>query len=297
VPAGFIPDLTALAEQDVTVRPLALLWIEILRTAAESAWEQSAAALERGSVTQGEPLLHRQTVPVDPHSARDLLMRLAASAAQARVPGADKVQHTVTHEAHLDVLMLLESGITFDHARREAIAADLGVSLPLLATLADLAVVPLLFACGRRATTLMPNIPWRHGFCPLCAAWPTLAELRGLERERWLRCGRCGAGWRFRHHCCVFCGNAAHESLGYLAPEADKESRRAVTCGQCRSYIKTFTTIAPLTPPEIVLRDLASLELDMAAIHENFGRPARPGFPLQISLIAAPGRRGWLPWR
>lgn len=297
MPAGFIPELTALAMQDATVRPLALLWIDVLGVAVESSWEQSAAALTHGSVTHGAPLLHEQTLPLDARAARDLLRRLAATAARADVPGAAQLHDSVTHESRLDALALLESAIMFDQARRESVAADLRAPLPLLATLADLAVLPLLLACGRRATTLMPNIPWRHGFCPLCAAWPTLAELRGLERERWLRCGRCGAGWRFRHQCCVFCGNTAHETLGYLAPEADRESRRAVTCGQCRSYVKTFTTIAPLTPPEIVMRDLTSLELDMAALEAGFGRLERPGFPLRLSLIAASPKRGWLPWQ
>jgi FdhE protein len=144
----------------------------------------------------------------------------------------------------------------------------------------------------------MPNVPWNVGYCPMCAAWPTLAELRGLERQRWLCCGHCGAGWHFRQQQCLFCSNTEHEKLGYLAAEKQKESRRAVICNCCHHYIKTLTTVTPLSPRELIIQDLTSLELDVAAFEQGYGRPQRPGFPLQLQLVSATSeKQGWLRWK
>ncbi len=140
---------------------------------------------------------------------------------------------------------------------------------------------------------------WEAGFCPVCAAWPLLAELRGLERQRWLRCGRCGAGWPFPHLCCPFCGNTDHRTLPYLAPEAAREARQAAACDRCFAYIKTFATLRPLAPDEVLIQDVTSLELDMAALEAEYGRPETRAFPLDLRLEparpAAGKRRGWLP--
>ena len=55
----------------------------------------------------------------------------------------------------------------------------------------------------RRATAVgrCRDRNWSEGYCPLCGAWPALAEVRGIERSRYLRCGRCGAEWEA--HVCL----------------------------------------------------------------------------------------------
>src|SRR5438552_1345771 len=64
--------------------------------------------------------------------------------------------------------------------------------------------VELLRACGRQLQTHIPS-GWSRGYCPVCGAWPVLAELRGLERTRCLRCGRCGVDWQRPWLACVYC--------------------------------------------------------------------------------------------
>jgi len=44
--------------------------------------------------------------------------------------------------------------------------------------------------CGHRS-----ELGWSRCDCPVCGAAPALAESRGLEQQRFLRCLRCGAGW------------------------------------------------------------------------------------------------------
>lgn len=286
-----IQSLNDLAANDPAVRPLALLQVEALRDAANPDWDQSAASLTSGQVQLGIPLLHQQVLPVDPEPVHGLLNRLIATANKASVAGTDGLQS-------VDPLALLQASIIWDDAALSTMAGETGADPPALATIGHLMTLPVLLACARQAKPLMPSIPWTAGFCPLCAAWPALAELRGLDRQRWLRCGRCGSGWRTRHQECVFCDNSDHQTLGYLAPEDDRESRRATTCDKCHSYLKALTTVAPLTPPEILRQDLATLELDLAATGQGYGRPARPGFSLQVEIIPAPKeRQGWRPWR
>jgi len=161
------------------------------------------------------------------------------------------------------------------------------VAPPLLAMLGQLGAVPLLLACGRAGASSVAAARWQAGYCPVCAAWPALAELRGTERQRWLRCGRCGAGWRLSRHLCAYCGNEDHRSQGYLATEGQHEARRAATCDLCHGYLKTVATAEAPRPAELVLHDLGTLELDVAALARSYGRPQTPGFPLELRLLPA----------
>lgn len=284
--ADSIRRLEELARADATIAPLARLQVEMLRTAAHSAWETGLPSFADHRLGDGLPLLHGRTLPVPLMLAGDLLARLAATAGLPwQPPSAD------------DLVTLLQASITQDGEALAEQAARAGVETGALATVAALAAAPLLLACGRRAAAMLNGLAWEAGFCPVCAAWPLLAELRGLERQRWLRCGRCGAGWPFPHLCCPFCGNTDHRTLPYLAPEAAREARQAAACDRCFAYLKTFSTLRPLAPDELLIQDITSLELDMAALEADYGRPETRAFPLDLRLEPAhpPARRGWLP--
>src|SRR5207302_1296419 len=81
-----------------------------------------------------------------------------------------------------------------------------------------MAAVPLLQACARGLASQIPA-SWWEGYCPVCGAWPVVAEYTGLERKRQLRCGRCGTGWAIPLLRCVFCDEIEHDNLAYLTPE------------------------------------------------------------------------------
>lgn len=294
--------LQALAQSDVTAAPLAMLQATALRAAAAPAWAETVPVLDRSRAQNGLPLLHGDTLVVESERVRRLLLALAAAAVRGGTAHAEPLRRVLNGgvrraSSHVDALAVLEASIVGDSKRLESLAADTDVDPILLATLGHLAALPLLLACGQKAAPLLEGLCWDAGYCPVCAAWPTLAELRGLERKRWLRCGRCGSGWTLSQRQCVFCGNTDHRTQGYLAAEGEAESRRATTCERCRGYLKTLSTISPLAPTEIGLRDLSTLELDVAAIEQEYGRPAAPGFPLELHLAPAPSRHGWLPWR
>jgi FdhE protein len=281
------PSFHRLAEEDPTVRPLALLQSQMLEAATDPVWDSAAEGLQRKPAEAGVPRLHGQHLVVDAVATTALLLRLLDTARDAAGVDASDLRGALLTPAGEpnagDTFALLEAAITWNTATLEARSREMGCDPAILATMGHLASQPLLLACHRRVENQLPPF-WPHGYCPVCAAWPTLAEMRGTERQRWLRCGRCGAGWQFRHHECPFCSNADHRSAGYLAAESERESRRADSCESCKSYLKAISTLGPLSPTEVVLTDLVSLELDAAALEQGYGRPPRPGFPLRLTL-------------
>jgi FdhE protein len=209
-------------------------------------------------------------------------------------PGAEPLRRALRTD--VDPLAVQEASIVQDADRLAALADTAGVDGALLSTLGQLAAQPFLRAWGERAAELLRELRWELGYCPVCAAWPTLAELRGLERQRWLRCGRCGSSWWCYQHRCIFCATTDQRSQGYLAAEGERDARRASTCDACHAYLKTFTTIGPLDPVDVTIRDLTSLELDMAALEQGYGRPETPGFPLALNVEAGQTKSRWLAW-
>ena len=287
--------LDELARADPTSAPLARLQAEVLRAAADPAWARGLPDLDAARPRAGLPLLHDQTLRADRDQARRLLDRLASVAERDGQPHAPALRHALA-AAPLDPLALLAATICQDADALLALTQD-DLDPALLATLGHLLAIPLLRACGERATRMLADLLWDAGYCPVCAAWPTLAELRGLERDHWLRCARCGTGWQYPHHRCAYCGSQDHRRLGYLAAEAQRESRRAVTCDACHGYLKTLATIGPLPPADLALQDLLTLELDLAAIDRGYSRPTAPGFPLRVIVEPLARAGGWLAWR
>ena len=52
-----------------------------------------------------------------------------------------------------------------------------------------------------------------------------------------------------------------------------EDQKRAVTCDQCRSYIKVLATLMPIPPIELAVHDLATIHLDMAALERGYTPP------------------------
>jgi FdhE protein len=287
-----IERLRHLARTDASVAPLARLQIEVQRAVSDRAWQDAVPTLERGRLEAGQPLLHDVTIalPLDRFSA--LLARLAGSAEEGRAPELRGLRGRLAG-VRLDVAALAEAAIAQDHERLNVLASAAGIDIALLDTLAQMAVTPLLLAVGGRAAPLVEDGGWDVGYCPVCAAWPVLAELRGLEQRRWPRCSRCSTGWQRSGFACLYCENADFDTLGYLAPESDRESRRAATCDRCHGYLKTLTTLGPLAPLDVTLADATTLELDVAALERGYGRPETAGLPLRVAVTEA-GRGGLL---
>jgi FdhE protein len=230
------------------------------------------------------PLLFHARFTVDRRALRRSVRRLVSLALNSKV-------------RRIDAAALLEAALCQDDARTELLARDggNGVDPAALRVAGQMAVLPLLQACARRlGSAVAPS--WWEGYCPICGAWPVVAEYTGLDRQRQLRCGRCGTGWAIPHLRCAFCGETHHDNLGYLTPEAGDQTRKIEVCNTCKGYLKGFTTVRALPPWAILVDDLTSVPLDVAALERGYRRPERTGWALDAKVVEDGGGR-WRLWR
>jgi FdhE protein len=227
------------------------------------------------------PCLDGVEVAVDGRVARRWVRSLFKLARARSDPGAASLDRLKAHQ--VDGLALLEAAARQQDARVDELAVAAEADPAALRVVAQIAALPLLHACGRAlAGEISPT--WWEGYCPVCGAWPALAEFRGLERKRWLRCGRCGTGWEASWLRCPFCNEAHHGNLGYLSPENDDESWKIETCQTCKSYVKAVATVRPTRAWAVLLDDLATVHLDLAALERGYRRPNRPGYQVDLRL-------------
>jgi FdhE protein len=280
--------LEELASSDPTLAVLARLQAVALRATSEAGWLVQIELAAPDARAAEAPLLHQATLTVDPTRLRGLLDDLSATLAPPRLKLGRAARGLGS--ALDEVLALVEASIVQDDARLAHAAESLGADRGVVALLPQLAALPLLHASAQQDAAALPRT-WTLGPCPVCGGWAGLCEMRGVDRERWLRCTRCTAEWRFPHGQCPFCGDTDHRNRGYLATQKERESRRADVCNACKAYVKQLTTFGALAPYELLLRDLTSLELDLAALQAGYTRPAGLGFPLVLHLRATDSPR------
>ena len=254
-------------------------WLTLLEAAlAESedgaVWEAAvpSSAAERPVKA---PLLAHTRITLDARATRGWVRRLLTLA----LPGEAR---------KVDEIALLDAALSHDDEALDALARAGGADPSVLRVAGQMALLPLLQACARR---LAPDVPaaWWEGYCPVCGAWPAVAEYTGLERKRQLRCGRCGAGWAIPLLRCVYCDETHHDNLGYLTPEAGEQSRKIEVCNTCKGYLKAVTTVRPLAPWAILVDDLTTVPLDIAALERGYRRPERPGYALEARVEGGRG--------
>jgi len=158
------------------------------------------------------------------------------------------------------------------------------VPAPALSIVAQLAATPVLCACWRELAAQIPP-SFQRGWCPVCGAWPQLSEMRGIERRRRLRCGRCLADWSLPVLHCAFCDEVDHRKLGSLVVEGQEQNNRVETCETCRGYLKTIATLGALSPEHLSGRDLDTVPLDLAAQERGYARPTHPAFTVNVTLV------------
>jgi FdhE protein len=220
------------------------------------------------------PLLAGARIPVDAPLADRWVRRVLALAAEAgpEAIGLRAVAGDDSSGAPLDSRAFLEAAVNADGDRLEAMARSLDVDPDALAAVAALAVMPLLQALRRRFGPAV-DTRWHEGHCPICGGWPHLAEQRGLERTRRLRCARCGGDWVQPGVRCPYCGAIGHEARAALVSEQDGEARKVETCSACRGYLKSVSTLRAWDGIEVALIDLATVDLDLVALEREYERP------------------------
>jgi len=288
--AGRLPGHEAQGHLDQAWRPWVKLLDVALQAAESAAWASAIPDLPARTNDAWPPyvpLLEETSVRVDGRRVRKLVRELIHTADDAREDGGTLA--TAVRGRRLDAVGLLHAAIVRDHDAVERIAKRAGIEPQTLEVIGQLAAMPLLHACAERWRGHVPSA-WTHGYCPVCAAWPALSELRGLERSRRLRCGRCAADWPLPVLQCAYCGEANHDRLGTLTPEGESQTRRVEVCYTCKGYLKTFTTLRPMTLRTIAMTDLASVDLDLIAQERTYARPSQFAHRLSLRLSRADTR-------
>jgi FdhE protein len=233
------------------------------------------------------PLLHGRTLEVDGSRTQRLVRRLATSAAGGDAASAASLRSY--RPAAVETVELVAAAVCHDQTAIDTLAARSGLDARALATVAYFAALPLLQAARRRLGDGVPSY-WPHGYCPICAALPILVEQRGLDRTRWLRCGHCGGDWQASWLCCVYCGEQVHNQLGSLVPGDSGDRLKVETCASCHGYVKSVAVLQAISPFELLLQDLETVELDLVALDRGYSRPQGHGVALEVRLTTRRSR-------
>jgi FdhE protein len=270
---------------------------EIVREAGSPAWEAAVpAAAQSPSDAQrtAVPLLAGATFSLEAGLVRRLFERLIRIASRAGTPQMSSLKAAL--HADVEWAPLFMASLCQDSDRINEIAAVSGADAEALHAVIALLPVPFLHACNRRWASSIPA-SWVEGYCPVCGSLPAFAEVRGIERNRYFRCGRCGGQWHARALYCPFCAMSDHDELVALVPEKTGSNAVIDACQRCLGYVKTFTRLQGCSPGAVMLEDLASVDLDVAAIEHGFARSPGPGYALGITVTDKGARRGFFAWK
>lgn len=257
---------------------------QVLREATDIKWEAFVPEPPESQVTK-VPLLAGATLNLEAAAVGAWSQRLLRAAYQSGAPKMATLDGA--KQARLHAVDLFKSSLCQNWPYLREAAVDLGVEADALQAVAALVPVPFLQACNRRWQRSVSE-SWTEGYCPVCGAWPAFAEVRGIERGRYLRCGRCGGNWQAQCLNCSYCGMTDHKELVSLVPEKSASNAVIEACKRCLGYVKIFTTLQGSAPVQVMVDDLASVDLDIAALELGYRRPAGAGYALDVKVVNRP---------
>lgn len=253
---------------------------EVLSESVNPEWD-TLVPIRSESQQSKFPLLAGITLTLERRSIHRLLEKLVLIAHRSGTSAMASLEPALHRD--LELFDLFKASLCQDRERLRDIAAHLGADSEAFQAVTNLLPLPLLHACNRRwASSRSPS--WTEGYCPICGAWPAFAEVRGIERSRYFRCGRCGSEWQARALFCSYCSMTDHNELVSLVPEKSGSNSMIDACKRCLGYLKTFTTLQGSPPAKILLDDLATAHLDVAALEHGYKRPEGTGYSLEITL-------------
>jgi hypothetical protein len=281
--AAALAYLARLAEGQPDLRQAALMQSALIRAVYTAPAPVSPPLLtaEDAAVrlAGGVPLLRNAPLPC---TARDLCrvflgLCQAAQTVVAAAAGPEVAPYnTVTAAITSGRLDVWACGKRFLAGEAQTLPAQLeaqGYAADLVMTLLRLALLPFLEQVATQLALLYTTRPWTQGYCFTCGAWPVLAEQRGLEQFRYLRCGLCASSWEVDRLLCPFCTNRDHRLLGSLQVEGEEQKQRLATCDACQGYLKLRSTLTPLTPPQLLAEEVALVHLDLIALEKGYMAP------------------------
>ena len=258
-------------------------WLALVRFAIgemeSDAWD-TMRLLPSPARDRAAPLMAHAVLHVD---SREVERLLDALTSHASGQGSAGVAIERDFASRCEPMPSLEAALNRD---RERLAQCIGPApdADACAAVLSLSAKPLLHACRRLCAQAVAQ-SWQQGYCPICAGWPAFAEVRGVERTRYLRCGDCGHGWPALALKCAYCGTTDHDALESLVPEQRTATASVEVCNRCRGYLKVFTTLRGASPAQVLVRALASAEFDLAALELGYRGASGVGHALTLKVV------------
>lgn len=232
---------------------------------------------------RGVPALSGEPIPLPVPLLKPSLIRFCDALERGGAGEAAAHIRAQLDETRMDAGSLLSASLKRDQQAIRTAASHRGLAPDLLWLIAELAVGPFVHALQRAllghtdAGSPLRNAldAWDHGYCPLCASWPALAEV--ADTHRVLRCSFCSLAWQLNRQACVYCGQDG-DAFVTAAPDQTRKDRRLELCNGCRAYLKTIDVPALSPFPLLAISDLETMDLDMAAMERGYGRPALKDF-------------------
>ena len=242
----------------------------LFRRATGPAWRGFVASNATARLSAGQPLLRGESVEWDSDSFRarwfavcDVLTRHREAGELGRL--AEAVRSGVIDPVKAVHLMIRDAPRTVpEYFECRGFEARLAASVLRFCAMPSLAALVSGFALDA------PRLGWSKGFCLVCGSWPLLAESRGLEQFRWLRCGLCGAGWQVDRIFCPFCETRDHRLLHDLFVESEESKCRVSVCDGCRGFVRGISTLSPITTPGLLVAELETLHLELIAQEDGY---------------------------
>jgi hypothetical protein len=231
---------------------------------------------------RGVPALAGEPIPLPAAALKDGLLRFCAA---LQAGGAAEVAGHIgsaLETGRLDAGSLLTACLSRDQAAVRTGATHMDLAPDLVWLVGELGVGPLAYMLQRSLFSCDAGTPlgdalaaWNQGYCPACGSWAAMAEV--VEGHRCLRCSFCAATWERTVYACVYCDTAG-EPFVTAAPDAERKDRRLECCSACGGYLKTVDVPA-LTPfPLVAIADMETMDLDVAAMEHQYGRPPMKEF-------------------
>jgi FdhE protein len=224
----------------------------------------------RDRLKLGLPVLRGEQLPIDAASLSRRWQQACAALGAQQPEGAATALAGAVRDGRLGLAEMVEAVVAGQPEVVRERAEALGLDSGLATTLLRFTLFSLFTALESSLGAVRAEARWERGYCPTCGSWPLLGEFRGLDQSRFLRCGLCAAGWEVSRLWCPYCGNRDHEQLGILCAEGEEMKYRASLCDVCRGYVKMVSTLSELPPLNLLVADVATLHLDLAAAERGY---------------------------
>jgi FdhE protein len=228
---------------------------------------------------RGVPMLRGEPIPLPVTLLAPLMLHLCDDLAAGGAGDPAAHIRSALAEHRLDSGSLLSASIARDQQGIRSTSVHMGLAADLVWLVGELAVGPYVHILQR---TLMAPPPegqddpvstalqgWSHGHCPVCGSWPAIAELGNGART--LRCSFCAFGWAPAHYQCTYCGDDT--KFRPAAPDPECMTRLLELCTACGGYLKALIIAGPTMYPLVSIEDLATIDLDRAAMERGYNRP------------------------